>query len=128
MEIHEYSPRLKDDLVRLYNFIERFKNDEDKKDWCQFTEFGINQTSHFLTGSHCGEVYAKKFLQMLPQIKWLSENQPTHEFKCTYEMIDENGGKYSHITNHVIKTFDVNHAEYLAKLNNRRATEIKKVK
>ena len=58
----DFSPRLKDSLVRLYNFIERFK---DTKEWCQFTVKGVNSASHHLTGSFVGEVYAERFIKEL---------------------------------------------------------------
>ena len=76
--VNQYSPALKDDLVRIYNFIERFKEENDN---FQFTKLGVQKAyAHLMMESHCGERYAEKFLQLLPEIKWLAENQPTHVY------------------------------------------------
>ena len=53
MERNNYTPRLKDTLVRLYIYIERFEG-KDSREYVNFTAEGINRTSYNLLGSFVG--------------------------------------------------------------------------
>lgn len=125
MQMKDFSPNLKDSLVRLYNFIEKFK---DTKEWCQFTVDGVNKASHHLTGSFVGKAYAERFIKELNLIKDLASNQPEHVYNVTYNMTGEDNVEFNNIVEYRIKTYDNEVADYHCKLNNRYCAKIEKVK
>lgn len=122
MRTEEYSPYLKDDLVRTYNFIEKFQNEHE---FAKFTVEGVNRTMFHLNGDFVGEKYASKFIAKLEDIKELAINQPEYKFKAIYEMRDKNGVFISvDEFEFSIKSYDKEKVFYRCRLEHPHATKI----
>lgn len=90
-EFKAFSGMLKDELVKVYNFIVRHQEELENVD---FTPQGIMMAHNLTSIVSCSEKWANIFLANLEQIKSLSDNQPTTLVEVTRHIPKHMGSFY----------------------------------
>ena len=89
--IRGYSLELRKQLVRLYKFIDKFKDTDSHGDLVDFTEKGVWMAARFIQShpSDSGSKYYKKFIANLEGIKTLIDEEPVAKVKFKLKLEED---------------------------------------